>query len=161
MIDFDQIVGELGPAIARIVASYERNPATREDLAQEILVAIFKSLPALRDPAKLRPFIFRIAHNRCLDHVIRHSNKPRMDTLIDDLPAIDDSPEQRLLARERSSSLLEAVRGLEIPYRQVMTLLLEDLSYAEIAETLGISISNVGVRVNRAKIQLKGLLNQS
>lgn len=161
MIAFEQIVAELEPAIARIVASYERNPATRQDLAQEVLFAIFKSLPALRDPAKLRPFIFRIAHNRCLDHVIRHSNRPKLDPLVDDLPGTDASPEQRFLSRERSLTLIEAVRALEIPYRQVITLLLEDLSYTEIAETLGITISNVGVRVNRAKTQLKELLNES
>ena len=47
------------------------------------------------------------------------------------------------------------MRGLPLPYRQVITLLLEDLSYEEIAEALGISLSNVGVRINRAKQQLK------
>jgi DNA-directed RNA polymerase specialized sigma24 family protein len=45
---------------------------------------------------------------------------------------------------------VQAVRQLELPYRQVMPLLLEDLSYIEIGETLGISVANVGVRVNRA-----------
>lgn len=54
---------------------------------------------------------------------------------------------------------MEAVRRLALPYRQVMTLILEDLSYEEIAEALGISIGNVGARVNRAKQQLKALLD--
>ena len=45
--------------------------------------------------------------------------------------------------------------------RQVMTLLLEDLSYAEIAEALGLSLSNVGVRVNRAKAQLRTMLDDA
>jgi RNA polymerase sigma-70 factor (ECF subfamily) len=160
MTAFEQIVTELGPGIARVVASYERNPVARQDLAQEVLIAIYKSLPALRDQTKLRPFVFRIAHNRCLDHVIRHSKKPKMDELPHDLCGSDDSPEQHMVARERSRSVIDAVRALEIPYRQVMTLLLEDMSYAEIAETLGITISNVGVRVNRAKNQLKTLLQR-
>jgi RNA polymerase sigma-70 factor, ECF subfamily len=50
------------------------------------------------------------------------------------------------------------VRRLALPYRQVMTLILEDMSYDDIAETLGISVANVGVRVNRAKQQLSGML---
>jgi RNA polymerase sigma-70 factor (ECF subfamily) len=160
MVEFEEIAAEFGPAIARIAASYERNPATQQDLAQEVLVAIFKSLPALRDPARLRPFVFRIVHNRCLSHVIKHANKPKMESLNDELPGGEDNPQRQLLAGERSQRLLNAVRTLEIPYRQVVTLLLEDMSYAEIAEALGMSISNVGVRVNRAKSQLRALLNE-
>ena len=53
-----------------------------------------------------------------------------------------------------------AIRKLALPYRQVITLVLEDLSYPEIAEALGISTVNVGVRVNRAKQQLKVLLDE-
>jgi hypothetical protein len=49
------------------------------------------------------------------------------------------TPEQVLLGHERTHRLVQAVRQLELPYRQVMTLLLEDLSYIEIGETLGIS----------------------
>jgi RNA polymerase sigma factor (sigma-70 family) len=84
-----------------------------------------------------------------------------MDELPEVLRGSEESPEESLLVQERSRGLLDAVRSLEIPYRQVMTLLLEDMSYAEIAETLGITISNVGVRVNRAKSQLKILLERS
>ena len=50
------------------------------------------------------------------------------------------------------------MRRLSLPYRQVITLLLEDLSYEEIAETLGLTVNNVGVRINRAKTQLKAML---
>ena len=64
-----------------------------------------------------------------------------------------------MIQAERSERLLEAIRQLALPYRQVMTLILEDMSYEEIAETLGITVDNVGVRVNRAKKQLKELLN--
>ena len=60
---------------------------------------------------------------------------------------------------ERSRRLVEAVRALSLPYRQVITLLLEDLSYEEIAEALGLTVNNVGVRINRAKAQLKAMLS--
>jgi len=69
------------------------------------------------------------------------------------------TPEQLLLADERSRRVADAVRRLPLPYRQVVTLLLEELSYAEIAEALGLSLSNVGVRVNRAKALLKVMLD--
>ena len=53
--------------------------------------------------------------------------------------------------RQESTRLADAVRRLPLPYRQVVVLLLEGLEYREIAEVLGISESNVGVRLNRAR----------
>ena len=82
-----------------------------------------------------------------------------MESVPAELPSEAFTPEQVLLGHERTHRLMQAVRQLELPYRQVMTLLLEDLSYIEIGETLGISVANVGVRVNRAKITLKELLH--
>jgi RNA polymerase sigma-70 factor (ECF subfamily) len=153
-----EVMTAFAPALARIAASYERNPALRDELLQEILVAVLRSLPRLQDPDKLKPFVFRIAHNRSLTHVtqrMRERATPEdLDALADEVP----TQVQALIEQERSERLLEAMRRLSLPYRQVMTLLLEDLSYEDIAETLGISVANVGIRVNRAKQKLKVLL---
>jgi RNA polymerase sigma-70 factor (ECF subfamily) len=161
MADFDQIIAQLGPALLRLTASYERDPALREDLLQEILLAISRSLPRLQDESRLRPFVFRIAHNKGVDHVARHVAVPPTEPISDQLPRPDGSPEDELAAKQRAERLMRAVRRLEVPYRQVVTLLLEDMSYAEIAETLGISVSNVGIRVNRAKAQLRSLIDHA
>ena len=159
MADFDRIIAEMGPALARVAAAYERDPALREDLVQDMLIAISRSLPKLRDEARLRPFVFRIPHNKGVDHVARHAGEPQAEEMPEDLPRPDGSPEDHLIARQRTQRLLAAVRRLELPYRQVIALLMEDLSYAEIAEALGISVSNVGVRINRAKPLLRSLLD--
>jgi RNA polymerase sigma factor (sigma-70 family) len=156
---FKEAINELGPALLRVAASYERNSALRQELVQEILLAVFKALPSLREPAKRRSFVLRIAHNCCVDHVVRCVAAPHMVEAAEIVAAAEASPEQELLSQETSLRLTNAVRALEIPYRQVMTLLLEDMSYAEIAETLGISIDNVGVRVSRAKARLKELMS--
>jgi RNA polymerase sigma-70 factor (ECF subfamily) len=55
---------------------------------------------------------------------------------------------------ESQETLLTAIRQLPLRYHQVISLLLEDMSYQEIAEILDISVSNVGARVNRARTQL-------
>jgi RNA polymerase sigma-70 factor (ECF subfamily) len=160
MADFDRIVAAFGPALVRVASSYERNPALREELVQDMLLAIARALPRLRDEARLRPFVFRIAHNKGVDHVARHVAGPSTDSCGPEQPARDDvSPEDDLIRKQSAERLAGAVRRLDLPYRQVITLLLEDLSYGEIAEALGISISNVGVRVNRAKAQLRTLLD--
>ncbi|MFO1186272.1 MAG: sigma-70 family RNA polymerase sigma factor [Alphaproteobacteria bacterium] len=154
-----RILEEFGPALARLAAGYERNRALREELVQEIALAVFQALPRLADPAKLKPFVFRIAHNRAVSHVVRRAREPRGEELGEHLSADAPSPEQSLLERERSGRLVAAVRALPLPYRQVVMLVLEGLSHAEIAEALGLSLSNVGVRVNRAKERLKELLD--
>lgn len=151
----DQIVAEFAPALARVAAAYERDRALKEELVQEILLAVVEALPRLKDPAKLKPFVFRIAHNRAVSHVARRVREPKGGEDALAVPSDAPSQEQTLIAQERSAALVEAVRALPLPYRQVITLLLEDLSYEEIAETLGITLTNVGVRINRAKQQLK------
>lgn len=161
MNTFQEVIDELGPALARIAASYERNAALREELLQDIMFAVFRSLPRLKEAAKLKTYAFRIAHNCCVDHVVRHAALPATQDVAEEaLPSDGFTPEQILLGHERAHRLLQAVRRLELPYRQVMTLLLEDMSYAEIGESLGISVANVGVRVNRAKTLLKEFLHE-
>lgn len=154
----DKIVAEFGPALARVAAAYERDRALREELVQDMLLAVVTALPRLQDPARLRPFVFRIAHNRAVSHVARRVREPRSEEADERLPSGAPSQERALIERQRSEALLEAVRALPLPYREVVTLLLEDLSYEEIAETLGLSLSNVGVRINRAKQKLRELL---
>jgi RNA polymerase sigma-70 factor, ECF subfamily len=158
MIELRDIIATYGSGLGRVAASYESDPALQEDLLQDILIAVHGALPALRSTESLAPFVYRIAHNRGVSHVIRQTSRRKRDMfpLEGEAPA---TPEQVLLVDERSRMVVAAVRRLALPYRQVMTLLLEELTYAEIAETLGLTVSNVGVRVNRAKAQLKELLD--
>ena len=85
--------------------------------------------------------------------------RPRSAELSDEIRDEAADPETRLVQQEQSARLVEAVRRLGLPYRQVITLLLEDLSYEEIGEALGLTVNNVGVRINRAKAQLKAMLS--
>lgn len=156
----DQILAEFGSALARVAASYERNRELREELLQEIFLAVVSALPRLRDASKLKAFVFKIAHNRGVQHVLERLREPDQAAEPDDVAHDSPTHEQSIIANQRSAALLTAIRKLALPYRQVITLVLEDLSYPEIAEVLGISTVNVGVRVNRAKQQLKVLLDE-
>jgi RNA polymerase sigma factor (sigma-70 family) len=157
-MDARAVITQFAPALARVVASYERDRALQDELLQEVLMAILSSLPRLAHADKLKPFVFRIAHNRCVSHVAKRMRERAHQETLDDLAAEAASQEQALIEQERGARLLEAVRRLTLPYRQVITLILEDMSYDEIADTLGISVANVAIRVNRAKQQLKVLL---
>jgi len=158
-LDAHDVVTRFAPALARVVSTYERDRALRDELLQEILLAIVVALPRLTQPEKLKSFVFRIAHNRSVSHIARRMRERAHEEARDDADAPTPSHEHSLLQAERGKRLVEAIRQLALPYRQVMTLILEDMSYEEIAETLGITVENVGVRVNRAKKQLKESLS--
>lgn len=158
MRGLQDVIGAYGRALARVASAYEADQSLQEDLLQDILLAIHGALPALRDPERIAPFIFRIAHNCGVNHVIRRVADKKAPAGGDEGPV--PTPEHALLASERSTRLMAAIRRLPLPYRQVMMLVLEELTYPQIAEALGITASNVGVRVNRAKAQLKAILDE-
>jgi RNA polymerase sigma factor (sigma-70 family) len=159
MNGLDDIVATYGASLTRIAASYEADAALREDLFQEILLAVHRALPRLRKTERIAPYVFRIAHNRGVSHVVSRTTAKRR-AIVSEPSGEAATPEEGLIQSERQARLLGAVRKLPLPYRQVITLVLEDLSHAEIADALQISPSNVGVRVNRAKKMLKEMLDE-
>jgi len=74
------------------------------------------------------------------------------------LPDPRPNPEKGFVREQEEGRLFDAIQRLPIEYRQVITLTLEDMSYSEIAQVLGISESNVGVRLTRARQMLRGLM---
>jgi len=158
---YDRILREYGPALRRVASSYESDAGKREDLAQEIAVAIWLALPRFRGECSERTFVYRIAHNRGLTHAWRRG--PSMSAIEEasHVPSSMPSPEALASVRERHERLAAALRTLPLLYREVLTLTLEELSHAEIAEVLGISESNVAVRLNRARKALREALGGS
>jgi RNA polymerase sigma factor (sigma-70 family) len=155
---FESILAAHGPALTRLAASYTNTVGDRDDLLQEIAFAIWQALPKFRGECSERTFAFRIAHNRGITHLTR----ARAQTT-DPLEEIDvhdpaPGPESNLSQRQRADKLKAAVKRLPIAYRQVITLTLEGLGYKEISDVLGISESNVGARLTRARQLLQDAL---
>jgi RNA polymerase sigma-70 factor (ECF subfamily) len=155
---FDAMLAAHGPSLARLAASYARGGSERDDLFQEIALAIWRALPGFRGECSERTFVFRIAHNRGISYLARRRTPAAGVDEERELPDRRPNPEQALSADEESKRLARAVQRLPIVHRQVVTLALEGLSYAEIADVLGISESNVGARLTRARHMLRELL---
>lgn len=153
------MLSEHDGAIRRLVASYERDPSRRQDLVQDIWLAVWQALPRFRGDCSERTFIFRIAHNRAVSH-IEHWQRRRTDPLDEDAPVAADGPdpEHRLSQQQRRERLQAAVQELSLGLRQVVVLTLEGLANAEVAEIVGISENNVAVRMTRARAELTRLL---
>jgi RNA polymerase sigma factor (sigma-70 family) len=157
---FHALIEHHGQSLLRLTGAYTNTAADRDDLFQETVLSIWQALPKFRGESSERTFIFRIAHNRAMTHLARRPNQPPVaveEQIVHD-PRPD--PEQRLAREQQRDRLLSAIRHLPNDYRRVIVLVLEGLDHSEVAEVLGLNVSNVGVRVNRAKQMLRDLLQE-
>jgi RNA polymerase sigma-70 factor (ECF subfamily) len=155
---FDQLLARDGPALMRLAAAYTRTVSDRDDLFQEIVLAIWQALPGFRGESSERTFLFRIAHNRSVAYLARRNS---VGIFSDEEEHVSDprpDPEQEFAQEQERQHLFRAVRRLPILYRQVILLALEGLNYTEIADILALSESNVGARLNRARQMLRSFM---
>ena len=143
------------------------------DVLQETFLQVYRNLPAFRGDSRVGTWIYRIATNACLMHRRTQARRPT-ESLEAFLPRFDkagvhvDTPEQL-----RTTSTLEdrldratlaaharlAIARLPDLYREAFVLRdLEELSTAEVAEALGIEPAAVRQRVHRARLMLRGYL---
>jgi RNA polymerase sigma-70 factor (ECF subfamily) len=149
--------------ILRLVA----DPDRADDLTQETFLRVYRRLDDLRAPAALQTWLYRIATNICYDYFRgREQTQPAV-------PLFSLKQDEKLLTDEvalRSDQLLEqsdmsdcVLRFLaELPESQREVILLHDLqglTSREIADTLGVSLDNVKIRLHRARARLKTALS--
>ena len=158
---FKKWLNEHQGLIFKVVRVYAATPEDQEDLLQQILMQLWCSIPAFRGDAAVSTWIYRVALNTAL--VWNRSEKkrrlPRV-SLIDfsrtTVPKkVRENPVADTLMVEH---LYEAIRKLPKIGASLVLMYLDGLSYSRMAEILGISENNVGVKLNRAKNRLTELL---
>jgi RNA polymerase sigma-70 factor (ECF subfamily) len=153
--EYEAIWRQYGESLARLAASYEAATDARDDLLQEIRLALWRALPGFREECSVRTFVYRVAHNRALTHAWRRRAQPRQWDETSEIRDPAPNVESLAIRRADRESLVAAIRRLPLDYRQVLTMVLEDLPQSEIAAVLGISESNVAVRLHRARKLLR------
>lgn len=151
---FRQLMQEHGQMIARFAAGFERDRHARDDLAQDIMLAVWQALPAFRGEASMKTYILGIAQRRCASHVMKAVARPAHEELSEDWVDPRAGPETVAGSGQQRRRLLSAVRALPGGQRQLVMLALEGVSIDDMATMLGISKNHVSVRLNRAKAAL-------
>jgi len=154
---YEQLLRAHGPGMLRVAASYTRTPSERDDLYQDIALALWRAMPSFRGEASLRTFAYRVAHNRGVTYSTRRRPTP-VQADETHLVSATPCPEQHLDRVTARKQLQDAVRTLPVGQRQVLTLALEGFRQTEIAEIVGITPTNVSVRLSRARKRLKKIL---
>lgn len=153
-ISFEQVIRTYSGLLSRIALAYEGDPSQREDLKQEMILAIWRALPSFRGQSSVKTYVASIAQKRAVTHVSRQRRIPATEELGEEVPSGGPQPDEAAIASDRRSRLLAAVRMLSAAQRETATLMLEGFSFAEIADTLGITTNAAMLRCQRAKASL-------
>lgn len=161
---FLELIGENRPKILKICRVYAWNREDQDDLYQEILCQVWRALPGLKEGVFANTWLYRVALNTAISFV-RKDKSRRAQVVSCDAEQItqvpDSKPTHDADTQEKVSALFQAIAQLNETEKAIITLFLEDLSYEQIAAVLGISESNVGVLLHRAKKKLSTLMKEA
>lgn len=159
--DIESVLREHGPMLLRMAAAYRGRRTGTDELAQEMAVAVWQALPRFRGEGSLKGFVARVAQFAALDR-LRVTNA-RNEIGIDDLAieSVESTPEAYAETSQKRRDLMRAVCGLPTGQRECVLLVLEGFGNNEIAEILGIATNTVDQRLSRARVWLRGQLEDS
>ena len=149
--------------VLKVARAYTLTEEDRQDLAQEILLQAWRSLSQFEGRASAHTWFYRVALNTALGwHRKERRRRERQQPLIgiEDLPMTGADSEQQLHQREVVERLYAAIQQLPKADAALVLLYLDDLSYREMADVLGISENLVGVKLNRARKALGELMKE-
>jgi RNA polymerase sigma-70 factor (ECF subfamily) len=162
---FDELFDDYLPFVYNLAVRLLNDPEAAQDVVQETFVRVYQNLSRFSGRSRLSTWIYRIVVNLCLDERRRQSRQPETvsaeeeeETLrwLEQLPDEDPGPEARTLQEERHRVLWQAVQRLPEPFRATLILCdLEEWSYSEAAEVLGVAEGTVKSRLNRARKMLR------
>jgi len=156
---FQEIIEQHKGILYKVARSYCQNEDDRQDLIQEMMIQIWKSIHKYDKQLKISTWLYRISLNVAISFYRKQSTRANKYTVLNEQTAqipMDDKTED-----ERQLNLLEQfINELKEIDKALMILYLEDKGHAEIAEILGISVSNVGTKIGRIKDKLKTRFSQ-
>ncbi len=145
--------------IFKICNSYCRNSSEREDLAQEIIYNLWRSGEAFNADYKFSTWMYRVALNVAISFY-RKEHKRQTSPLTEHILNIEEQATSYKASEENINLLQKFINELKELDRAMMILYLEEKTYAEIADILGISETNVATRISRCKEKLKQKFSQ-
>ena len=166
---FESLVRRYQRQVANLIYVTMGSSDDVDDIAQEVFIRVYKSLPRFKFDASFFSWIYRITMNLCIDEIRKRKIRKvlSLDFLTED--ALEKSrknkdhsmPSDSILADERREIVQSALQSLKPEHRDILVLReYNDIGYNEIAEALDISVEAVKSRIFRARSELKILLSK-
>lgn len=129
-----------------------------QDLFQEIVLQLWKSYPGFKGDSKVSTWMYRVALNTAITRLQKNKRRPDNFRLSSDDHSVP-IPDDKRIDIEYGHELQRAIDLLNKFDKALMMLYLDEKTYKEMGEIMGITESNIGVKINRIKIKLKDILN--
>lgn len=153
--EFISLVENHKQIIYKVCYIYASDTENLNDLYQEVVINLWKAFPRFRGECKASTWVYRIGLNTCISFFRKSKSKPEVVPITVDLESFADEEDKTVQLRE----LYRMINHLGQLERALILLWLEEKSYQEMADITGISLSNVGVRLNRIREKLKTMSN--
>ena len=148
--EFSRMIREQKSTIYTVCYMFSKDKEEVDDLFQEVLVRLWQGYDSFQGKSDLRTWIYRVSLNTCIS-IDRKKKRRKTQPLLEGVDLFDKND-----ADNRQTDLLhERIGKLQAFDRAIVLLWLEDMSYEEIAQIVGISVKNVSVKLYRIKEQLK------
>lgn len=143
--------------IHKVAFIYGRVPADREDLAQEVLLQLWRSYGSFNGRSAFSTWMYRVALNTAI--TFRRKQKPQIDESSE--PSMDATQLAQAEFSDDLKTLYRAIARLSAIEKAIIMQWLDERSYEEIADTVGISVKNVSVRLVRIRKRLAQLITEA
>ena len=148
--DFSRMIREQKATIYTVCYMFSKDKEEIDDLFQEVLVKLWQGYDSFQGKSDLRTWIYRVSLNTCIS-IDRKKKRRKTQPLLEGIDLFDKND-----ADNRQTDMLHERIGRLQPFdRAIVLLWLENMSYDEIAQIVGISVKNVSVKLYRIKEQLK------
>lgn len=156
---FQEIIERHKGILFKVARVYCRNENDRQDLIQEMMIQIWQSVHKYNDQFKISTWLYRISLNIAISFYRKSTTRANRFTVLSE--QMTEIPTEDKAETEQQLNLLEQfISELKEIDKALVILYLEDKSHAEIAEILGMSVSNVGTKIGRIKENLKTRFSQ-
>ena len=158
---FSEILAKNKDKLYRICTLYS-DQEEANDLFQEVLLNIWKSLPSFENKSSVNTWVFRIAVNVCLRFKYSIDRKKKMFVKLNGISLLNVSDSTSNYSQDPSyTELYNCIKSLEDLDKSIVLLYLEELPYKEIASVTGLSENHVAVKIKRIKEKLFNCLSKT
>ena len=155
-LQFTEMVKEYRKTIYTVCYFFSKDTEEVNDLYQEILINLWRGFPAYRGESSLKTWIWRVSLNTCSNQERKKKSRIQTVPLSVDIDLYNDEDTNSRQIR----MLYDRINRLDVFDRAIILLWLENMSYQDIADVVGISVPNVTSRLFRIKEQLKSMSNK-
>jgi len=147
--EFIELLYENQAIVLKICNLYFNNRTEKDDYQQELIIQLWKAFPSFKNQSKFSTWMYRVCLNSAIDLLRKEKTQPKLIQIDNhDFCKIPDSKKE---LSENHEKLYKAINGLSEIDKAIITLYLDEFSYKEIAEIIGLSETNIGVKINRIK----------